>query len=480
MNTMDFRKIRYGKTDAIEESRSYPNLLTEGYFDVDSVAKQAIYDNTFLFLGYKGSGKTALSEHLKLMVNDNIRVDAQSLKDFPYKTFGKLISGDVENETKYKLTWRWLLLVLILKNLVKDEDATCEKASDLKKTIEILTQAGVFSVISISDLVKKTSSNTFKAEIANFAYSITTQKENASLSLEWMVGYIKDLILEFTGMRKHIVIIDGLDEILTSKEIQYQAIAAMINEVRDLNTFFGEHNRPIKICVLCRTDIFERLPDPNKNKIRRDCSYSFNWYREGSDSAADSGLVKIANIRTSLVYPDVNDMFSEFFPDRYKGQEIRTFMLDCTRHTPRDFLQLLVSIQKHCRTCKVDKRAIDSGVAEFSIDYFLPEIKDEMAGYIDFKHIDTIVNLIGSFHSRFFTFAQFSDAVASSPTLKDIDSKEVMRILYDCSAIGHEYPSKDGEDKRFAFKFRNRNTSFNLTDRIVLHKGLWKALNVNF
>lgn len=30
------------------------------------------------------------------------------------------------------------------------------------------------------------------------------------------------------------------------------------------------------------------------------------------------------------------------------------------------------------------------------------------------------------------------------------------------------------------FKYRNRSSSFNRNNRIILHKGLWKALNVNY
>jgi hypothetical protein len=37
-----------------------------------------------------------------------------------------------------------------------------------------------------------------------------------------------------------------------------------------------------------------------------------------------------------------------------------------------------------------------------------------------------------------------------------------------------------GSTSRVSFKYRNRSSSFNPTDRIMLHKGLWKALNVNY
>ena len=76
----DFRKINLGKADAQEEGAEFPELLRYGYYDNNKIVCQ-VYDTTkFLFLGYKGSGKSALSEHLKLSASDGVNIDQQSLK----------------------------------------------------------------------------------------------------------------------------------------------------------------------------------------------------------------------------------------------------------------------------------------------------------------------------------------------------------------------------------------------------------------
>lgn len=475
-----FKKINFGKTDAQEEGAEYPELLTKGYLPIDNIISQVLETNKFLYLGYKGSGKTALSEHLKLSSDENIIVDQQTLKNFPYKTFSKIVSGESEPEIKFKLAWRWLLLVRVLQGLIDDSDARAVSETELQKTIELLTQAGLFNVTNISDMVKMTSSNTFKLSIKAFAFEHTTHQENSDISLDWVVDYVKKLIVGFKESNKHLLVIDGLDEILTSREIQYLSVVAMINEAKDLNNYFHKYNLPVKIIVLCRTDIFERLPDPNKNKIRRDCSYSFSWYKEGSDTAQNSDLIEIANKRTQLVYPNVKDMFDTFFPTYYNRRDIRSEMLEMTRHTPRDFLQLLVSLQKVCVGEHVLKSDIEKGIADYSLEYFLPEIKDEMVGYIPFTHIDSIVSILASFRSREFSFNSFDTAVKKTSLLSNMSSIDILKVLYDCSAIGHVYPYGDGSHTRITFKYRNRNSSFTPNDRIILHKGLWKGLNVNY
>ena len=150
-----------------------------------------------------------------------------------------------------------------------------------------------------------------------------------------------------------------------------------------------------------------------------------------------------------------------------------------TRHTPRDFMQLLLSIQTFCDTPSVSEINIQEGIKEYSTAYFLPEIKDEMAGYIPYKYIDSVVNILASFREREFSYQQFVETF-NGLDIKSIAADTVLNVLYDCSAIGHAYPYENGQHTRITFKYRNRNSSFNKSNRIILHKGLWKALNVNY
>lgn len=476
---MDFREIIFGKADAQEEGVEFPELLKNGYYDNNNIVYQVCNTSKFLVLGYKGSGKSALSEHLKFSASESMNVEQQSLKDFPYKMFSKIVAGESELEYKLKVSWRWLLLVQILNSLHKDDDAKPRNRLELDKLIDFLTQSGVYPMVNMSSMVTKTTSRTFQGAVKNFKVTQTTNSENAQISFEWIIDYIKKIISNFVEMHQHFLIIDGLDDILISREIQYISIAALINEVKALNVYFRRSELPIKIIVLCRTDIFERLPDANKNKIRRDCSYSFTWYKEGEDTQKECGLIDIINMRGRLVYPDLSDVIETFFPTRYKDNETYTSLLEMTRHTPRDFLQLMISIQEHCTADKVDKKAIDEGIKEYSRDYFLPEIKDEMAGYIQYDAIDRIVNILSSFREREFSYVDFIDKFKILG-IQEVNVDKVLDVLYDCSAIGHTYQYKDGKETRVTFKYRNRSSSFNKNNRIILHKGLWKALNVNF
>ena len=479
---MDFKMINFGKADAHTEGESFPELLSSGFLNISSVAEKALNSNVFLFLGYKGSGKSSLSEHLRL-VPGNAIVDQQQLKDFPFKEFDKILNID-DKVIRYKKIWSWIVCTKVFYNLYTDSSATIQSQENLQKVLSIFTQAGLFPIVNISSLVNKSVTNSVKATIDCLEISRTISKGNAEteLDFELLTDYLKTLILSFKEENQHVMIIDDLDDILSPKGIQFSIITALINVVKDLNRFFVLSNIPFKILVLCRTDMFERLPDPNKNKIKQDNSFTFTWYREGLNKAEDSDLIELINTRAKLVYPELNDVVSHFFPKTYNGSKIYNVLLDFTRHIPRDFIQLINYIQDQCKenTIKVTSAEIERGIKQYSTEYFKQEISDEMAGYLPGTAIEGVFHALSSLRSRDFWFSEFQDKCKYNTMLKGIEPDEIMKILYECSAIGHIYSYNGGRTSRVTFKYRNRSSAFNPDDRIMLHKGLWKALNVNY
>lgn len=477
---MDFKAIHFGKADAHTEGESYPELLSKGYLNISSVAEKAMNSNVFLFLGYKGSGKSSLSEHLRLQYGEDV-VDQQQLKDFPFREFDKML--DTEDKViRYKKLWSWILCVKVFGNLYADTSASIQSQEDVRKVVNILTQAGIFPVMKISSLIKKNVSESVKATIKCLELNRTENHESVTVDVELLTDYIKQLILSFKEEKKHVMIIDDLDDILSPKGLQFGIITAMINEVKELNRFFTLNYIPFKILILCRTDMFERLPDPNKNKIKQDNSFTFTWYREGINKSKDSDLITLINTRAKLVYPEIDDVFDTFFPKTYDRKKTYSSLLDFTRHTPRDFIQLINHIQAQCPdNCeKVTSSNIEKGIKEYSTEYFKQEISDEMAGYLPGPVIEGVFNALSSIRSRDFRYDEFQEKCRYNSMIKDFDLDEVMKVLYECSAIGHIYSYDGGSTSRVSFKYRNRSSSFNPTDRIMLHKGLWKALNVNY
>jgi hypothetical protein len=480
MESVDFAKIRFGKASAEAESASAPDLLIEGYLDASGVSAQAIQGDKFLFLGYKGSGKTALAEHLKLRSSGDpfLFVRQGFLSAFPYRSFNKIVSGSAEPETKYPTAWLWILLVLILDSLRMDNGLRPSDSAGFEAALAVLEKAGLLPIRNLHELVVASTKRSFKINLP-FEFGGVSYEAGPSTGEDvkflHLVENLKRVVLSARSDARHIVIIDGLDDILSEREVQYQSLAALMNESMRLNTELAQAGSPTKVVVLCRTDLYERLPGPNKNKIRQDFSAEFDWYHDPREPQA-SGLVRLANLRAKMADAGINDLFSRFFPKHVDDFDVVPGLLVNSRHTPRDFLQLLSHLQKYWQKGQFTREQLLSGLRDYSINYFLPEIKDELVGYISAEHTDAVLKLIGSMGKRDFGLLELREA-AKKPRYADLDVERICEILYEASAIGHIDRRPSGAN-HFSFKFRNRHSSFNPNRRIVLHRGIWKAMNL--
>lgn len=142
-------------------------------------------------------------------------------------------------------------------------------------------------------------------------------------------------------------------------------------------------------------------------------------------------------------------------------------------------MQLINYIKENCNTDKVTIDAINKGVKRYSIEYFKPEIANELAGYLPNKAIPQVFDVLSSIRSQNFTYEQFAEKFNNIIGKIEVGPQDVLKVLYDCSAIGHFHYYKEFGDKRVLYKYRNRYTSFEKSDRILLHRGLWKAMNVS-
>lgn len=477
----DYRRINFGKTDAQTERSRHPELLKGGFFDIENIAEKALNQDTFLFLGYKGSGKTALAEHLSLTKESyDCHIDCLQMRDFPYRSFANSMLPEESPEVQTSLAWRWLLLSRVFSNLLDDESATTKRTDDVHDLSDLLTKLGLANVRSVADFARRSVSSGVRVKLGEF-FEFEKQGESISQNGSFVdvIDLFRDLISSFSTSRKLIISIDGLDDILIADDIQFIAIGTLFTEVNELNAFFTINGLPIKIIVLCRTDILGRIPNTNKNKIVQDLSFSLNWYEQGLESFKQCSLIKIGNLRCKLVYPDIDDMLEAFFPRKYNNRSIEQALLEFTRHTPRDYIQLLIKIQSNCNSPDVSFSDIRKGITDYSMKYFLGEIKDELVGYVKPDLIDPVFTLLSSLHKMHFTFEEAYAQSKAIRSLSTADLQQVFGVLFECSAIGNMYQYEE-KKVRYSFKFRNPIAVFNPGELITIHKGLWKALNLNF
>jgi hypothetical protein len=474
-----FKDIQFGQASAELEGSYYPELLLDGFFDPWDVVNKVLKGPACIFLGYKGAGKSSIGEHLRLLSESDeaLFVDHTFLSDFPYANFSKIVSGEAEPESRFPTAWSWIITLSLLASFSRDEGAESVIDNDFVSSIHALKEVGLLPARGIKEVVIASSKPKFKAKLPillEMEWDSNNKKAN-DLDFLHVIEHLKNVMLNFRSNSRHALIIDGLDDILLQKEIQYQSIAALVLEVTRLNALLHKNNVSAKIVLLCRTELFERLPGPNKNKFRQDLSVELDWYHN-PHTPESSNLVHLAKNRATLSDPDIKDVFLQLLPKTINNKPLLQFLIMHTRHTPRDFIQLLSHIQKCSTRRDVDEKNIFAGIKSYASKYFMPEIKDELVGYIDQDKVDSIFSALATIKKRKFSISDVSQCLSNSGNLKGEDLHSILDTLFNCSAIGNV--ASNGELEHFSFKYRNRHAFFKTDEKIILHTGLKKAMNI--
>jgi hypothetical protein len=474
-----FSEIRFGFASAEKEGAEAPDLLLDGFLDYADLSETALSGSPFLFLGYKGSGKTALAEHARLLAEQrsDLFVTTSTLDRFSYHDFKLVAGGGGDHQVRYPTAWGWLLLLALIRSLQDDERGRRSAPAAYKGVVGALETLGLMPVADLALLVSTSSKQSFKASVPKFL-EYTSERVMASqdLQLYQLVTALQQAVLAFPTQSRHVIFVDGLDSIVTQRELQFQSLAALMHEAADLNHLFRRMGRPFKIVVLCRTDIFDRLPGPNINKIRQDDSLSLSWYDDPRDPD-QTRLLRLMALRARRSLGRDVHLFGEFFPPTVDDRDTRTVILDHTRHLPRDLIQLLRKIQRFSGAeHRLTAREVKSGLRLYSTDYFLPELRNELSGYLDSDDIDRALALLTSMHRQRVSYAEL-ERTAAELGFRGLDLKSLVRALFDAGCIG-TVSDVPGRRPLYTFKYRNPTATILPGQDMRIHPGALKALNI--
>jgi len=490
---MAFKDIEFGYTEAEFEKTYHPELLLKGYLDEFGYTKKILHGNEFLILGSKGSGKSAIGSRLELQSDDTdskfLYVTQHYLtKDFPYNIFSELLPGREAPETRYPNHWEFLLLIAMLDSFRKDPNLIASGQLD-QSSLDILESMGLIDC-NFTEIVTKAKKSEWEVDLKILKHKTVSETEKKNLNLNTLFSILKESVYAVDCESKHLIVVDGLDDMLSHRKKQYASIMALITAAARINKKLKDKDVNSKIVIMCRTELFDRLSDSNKNKITQNSSITLNWYQEIHDPRL-SNLVKLLNLRAELSLGQKVDVFNDFFPRIiYNNQPTLALLLNHTRHTPRDFIELINKIQNHTAADYVTQTDIANGIHEYSNEYFQREIRDELHGFVENNEdIDLIMSLLSKMQKGIFTYEEILQKKSEDDRFSKIDLLKVLNLLYDCSAIGNcrevrtnysiHYKGIRKKPKRlYIFKYLNPHSKFEEQDKIVIHKGLRKFLNI--
>lgn len=365
-------------------------------------------------------------------------------------------------------------MVALLNNIIKDYDSL-DKNPNLNDIIDLLKNVGLLPSENLTQIVKTSTVKSFGAKAYVLNGEHTSNTEKVPFDISTLFETLKDVCYSMNMASKHFIIIDGLDDALTldQKDRQYTLLGTLILVADRMNTKFENNDIPAKIVILCRTELFDKLPGSNNNKIKQDSAIMLNWYN--GEDAKSSNLINLINLRASNSLKREVEVFDEFFPQTMTRFDKNTlkYLFHYTRHTPRDIIELMNYIQQYTKNDNPTEDDIWNGIKEYSTSYFLGEIRDELNGFLTNDQIDQTMRLMGSMRIAKFKKSDLDKKIVTTKGFLMLDLDEILDLLFDCNAIGNL-----DEDDFFCYKYRNISNYIIYDQDIVIHKGLWKALNL--
>lgn len=479
-----FDQLTFGKSGAENEGLSDPALLIDGFFDAQDGAKRILQGDDFLVLGYKGSGKSAIAQHLSLLANSDssLFVKTVYLSDVPYEEFARIEIEGVDASARFPAIWTWILQLYLLESLASDPGYEKSATKDFRSLVSRLRKAGFIPSTTVPIQFGKTKLTSFSFGVKGLATASVSDKDAPrNFTLGPVVERIHSIVLSSSSPSDHLLVIDGLDDVLLGDQSQAQALASLVLAVARMNRRFSAAAAPCKVVLLCRTDIFDSLPLPNSNKLRQDSAIVLDWYQDAR-MPERSDLVRMVNVKATVHIreAEIRDVFREYLPEEYRGRKIIPALLDLTRHTPRDILCLLRYIQEAAPFQRqVSQASIAQAAKNYSINYFLPEIKNELQGFLTQLQVTRGMELLTAFGRGEFFVADVRHNAQNDRRFADFDIESLLERLFECSAIGNVRPI-DGGRRFFTFKYRNQSASINMGEKVHVHQGLWRGLGLSW
>lgn len=473
-----FKEIVFGKAAAEnEKTPRFKKLLLQGFLDAYDYTNQLLNGEKFLVLGLKGSGKSAFGARLELLSAErpNLIVKNYYISEkFPHQMFSDLMESQEPKIIKFQYNWEYLILLVLLESFAEDDSIEYKDLYTYKELIGTLKALGLIPSNSFADLIIKIKGETFKA---NLSKVLDNDAKESKTKLEYIFNLLREVCYNISVKKKHLLIIDGIDDILTKQIRQKNIISALIETADRMNRHFLDKEIDSKILIMCRTDLFKTLPGSNLNKIKLDSGIMLNWYDEGAllDS---SNLVRLINLRAEVALGYKVDVFEEFLPRTIlRGNRTMKTLLDYTRYRPRDFIQLFNSIQANTTSTKPTKEEIWSGIKQYSINYFMDEIKNDLDGFLNDDEREKAMKLLAMMNKSKFSIEDIEKKKTQDSRFRSLDLVKVLQELFDCGAISNYWVDDSGREINTT-KYRNPTAPFDPSKNIRIHWGLWKALNI--
>jgi hypothetical protein len=432
-------------------------------------------------IGRKGTGKTAISEHIANLAqgSDAIYTEKLSFKNFPFNELYGLNNIKYTPPNQYITIWKYLIYSFICRMMLRNPQISSHVRESLSHSYDL------DPIAQLPRIVEQWTSNSFQVE------PLTEKKVFETNSIPWInrVNILEDIILAHLDESSYHVIFDELDEDYRDTKNKNEALpynnlmTSLFKAVQEVRNVFRSRSKKVIPVIFLRDDIYAIIRDPDKNKWS-DLKIEVDWDEEKIKKLLAFRISRaIDKDMASLPFEIAWDKVFEYAPVPMGDQGAKRmnrfdFITRSTHIRPRDYVKYLqaCALETLEQGDKVVTVQTIKRVDKAFSNYLKSEIEDEIQAVI--PEIDMMFQIISQIGKQQFRVEEFKRAYESylrNGTIAEKDVNYVLQNLYDFSVIGNQPRNRKIWP---VFRYKNREARLNLTEKLAVHRGLFKALQI--
>lgn len=484
-----YADLYFGLTDAVNEARQDPDHFFRSYVNINNIAEDVVDGKKTFVFGPKGTGKSALGLWIEAD-RDGVVAQVRDAATLPLADIPNLQTGQAAGVERTVTAWKFILLCNYLALLRRDNACTMKNAREVDRVTRLLREYGLMGDASGKALLK-VATTTIQIPIPKVG-NIYKRESKPVLNIFSLIPYMEEWAISARSSNRHILFVDGLDSIYLNDAKYDESLAALVQASYRLNQSLGSADSTGSVVLLLRNDVFSRvsLRLPDSQKMRDDLGLDLDWRVLTGAAGANAPLFRLVNDKASAAAGTRVDVLSYFPPQIRVGRtrQIPTlqYLLNLTRHTPRDLLKLFEEIRKveESHILESGRRhltyaVIREGVLQYATKYFINAIKNEFAGYEGgAEAAQDSVSALQYLTKQKFTREEFllhlREVRGEDVARQEAD--RLLKLLFFAGAIGNLV----NNDSYMRFVHRRDDSEIYLHGTMILHGTLCHAWNVPF
>jgi len=484
-----YGELYFGRSDALNEVNERPDDFVKSYVHLGGATQAVVNGQKFLVLGPKGTGKTALAEYLRETENNGMHLALiRDASDLPLSEVPHLQTGQPLGPERTVVAWKFILLCNYLELLLRDQGCSIQRDSEAIRVSNLLRDYGFMGDASGRAVLRATET-TFTIPIPKLG-EVYKRESRPNINIFHLIPYLESWAASAGSEVRHVLLLDGLDSVFLNDLRYDESLASLVQAAYTINQSLLSNRATGSVALLLRNDVFSRiaLQLPDSQKMRDDLSLDLDWRVLSGRSGIRSPLMQLVNAKVGQALGiDFVDVLGYFPREIRLGRGSRVvmsmlpYLLNLTRHTPRDLLRLFEEIRKveasgtyhnHGRT--LSPNVIREGILQYSTKYFVGAIRNEFAGVEGgTENATAAISALQHLGKQRFTREEYASALDELDDGIAYDSRRLLTFLFYAGAIGN-YVLRKGETY-MQFYHRRDDSEIYLRGQFILHNALIHA-----